>query len=677
MSIERPSILFRDIETRSAVDLTRVGAWRYAADPTTEVICVAYAINAEPVQLWRPGQPIPSVFFTAARDSRWLVIAHNDMFESALEQRVLGPRYGWPLVPTERHRCTMAMALASALPGSLEGATAALKLSYRKDADGRRLMLQMSKPRKDGGWFDDADRRERLYRYCIADVEAERALFHALRPLSPKEQALWARDAEINARGFRVDVELARAAQDIVHHEQAAIDAEIATLTDGAIATAGQVARISAFVRERGHQLKGLTKRSVSAVLARNPEDDVRRLLELRRDGGLASARKIGALLAGVDDDGRMRGTLRFHAASTGRWSGARFQPQNLKRPETENLDAAVDATLTGDLDRVCALGAPLSIIGDISRSMICAPPGRLLIAGDFSSIEARVLTWFADETWKLDVFHRFDATGDPALDPYLAAAGRILKRPVAADDEAGRQLGKICELAFGFGGGLGAWRRFDDSDTHTDRDVEGFKNQWRQSHPATTRFWRRLESAIKRTIRTRERGVLGSLAFELEYGTLRVMLPSGRAISYPEARIVPGKFADTTAIRFKDNARGGWADVTAWFGTFVENVVQGTARDLLAAAILRLEAAGYPIVLHVHDETVCEVAADRTDAAEFHRLMIEPPSWAAGLPIAAKVRVGERYSNKSKPQSEAPMPEMAPTTANIDESEKVYVDDF
>ena len=152
-------------------------------------------------------------------------------------------------------------------------------------------------------------------------------------------------------------------------------------------------------------------------------------------------------------------------------------------------------------------------------------------------------------------------------------------------------------------------------------------------------------------------------------------MLPSGRRICYPQARLVPGKFAGTTQVMFKDNARGGWNDVTGWHGTLVENVVQAVARDLLAAAMRRIEHAGYPIVLHVHDEIVCEVAADHADAAEFHRLMIEPPSWAAGLPIAAKVGIGERYSkSKTKPPSEAPVLEAVPA---MDESKKVYVDDF
>ena len=316
---------------------------------------------------------------------------------------------------------------------------------------------------------------------------------------------------------FCVDVELARAARKLVRREQAAINAEIAALTGGEITTAGQVAKITEFVRARGHRLTGLTKRSVATVLARGrPDEDVRRLLELRREGARASVRKLDALLASVDDDGRLRGMLRFHGAATGRWSGRGYQPHNLRRAEGGDLTGAIGTVLVGDLDKLRELGSPLDVVGNVMRSMICAAPGHLLIAGDFSTVEARILAWLAGEAWKLDVFRRHDLTGDPALDFYLVAASQALKHSVAPDDEAGRQVGKTCELAFGFGGALGAWRRFD-ADEHTDREVNGFVQRWRQSHPATVRFWRRLESAAKRAIRTGERGTLGNLAFEFD----------------------------------------------------------------------------------------------------------------------------------------------------------------
>ena len=249
-------------------------------------------------------------------------------------------------------------------------------------------------------------------------------------------EALWRLDAIINRRGFYVDLDLAKATRKIVHAEQEAIDAEITELTGGRITSINQVAKLQALLGELGHDVSGLTKKSVSAALAHKPEGDVKRLLELRQEGAQAAARKLDSLLAGIDADQRMRGTLRYHGASTGRWSGARFQPQNLKKAKTENLDAAIDAIRAGDLGRLRRIGAPLAIAGDVSRNMIVAAPGHVLIGADFSAVESRVLAWIADETWKLDAYRRFDETGDPAAEPYCVTASKILQ---ACGDARGR----------------------------------------------------------------------------------------------------------------------------------------------------------------------------------------------------------------------------------------------
>jgi DNA polymerase len=370
-------ILYRDIETRSTIALAKAGAWRYAADPSSEVLCIGYAIDDSDVQIWTPGQPIPEVFLAAARESDWLIVAHNDAFESAIEECLLAPRYGWPLVPIERHRCTMASALAAALPGRLDAAAAALGIETRKDAAGHRVMLAMTKPRRarkgeDPGLYyhDDPERRRRLASYCRRDVEVERELYKRLPPLPDGEQQLWALDAVINRRGFRVDVELARAARTIVRQEQAAIDDRISELTGGAITSINQVVKLRAFLADHGHNVAGVTKRSVTALLAHQPSDEVRQLLELRREGAQAAARKLDALLAGADADHRLRGAFRFHGAATGRWSGSRFQPQNLKK--AQSTDTAIEAVRAGELE--VKIGAPLSVVGDLSRNRRTRP---------------------------------------------------------------------------------------------------------------------------------------------------------------------------------------------------------------------------------------------------------------------------------------------------------------
>jgi DNA polymerase len=664
-------VLHRDIETRSAASLDRVGAWRYAADPSTEILCVGYAFDDSPVQLWAPGQPIPEPFIEAARNPQWLVVAHNDQFERAIEDRILHPRYGWPLIPIERHRCTMAMALANALPGALDAAAAALELPHRKDLDGHRLMRQMSRPRKPQKdedpngiyWLDDEVLRERLCDYCRRDVEEERALFHWVLPLSPGEQEIWALDANINARGFAVDTELAQAIQEVVRKCRIDIDAELAVLTGGAITSAGQAERIKTRLKEAGHTIESLNKSSVAAILAQSPSSEARRLLELRLMGAQAAPQKLNELLAGVDADHRMRGALRYHGAATGRWSGRGFQPQNLKKPKTKNIDEAILAIVAGDMDRLRELGAPLEIAGDLSRSLIVAPPGKILIGGDFSAVESRVTAWLCGERWKLDVYKRFDETNDPRIEPYSVLASQALNRTVTPEDEAGRQFGKIYDLAFGYGGGVSAWRKFDSSDRYSDDEIKQFRDNFRRQHRATVVFWTRIDNAARRTVKTGQRTVCGRIAFERSDTTLFMVLPSGRRLAYPEAHIGPGTFG-TPQVHFRDNARGDWKESQAWHGTWIENAVQAISRDLLAAAMLRLEEASFPVVLHVHDEAVCEIPEGTDNLIEFQRLLTALPDWAAGLPIAAKVWTAGRYGKTTKAPPKASRP-LAPEKAH------------
>jgi DNA polymerase len=560
-------LLHRDLETRSAVDLPKVGAWRYARDPTTSVLCVSYAVNDGPVQLWKPGDPVPPPFIDAARDSSWVVVAHNDSFETAIETCVLHPRHGWPLVPLERHRCSAAMARANAYPGALEKAAVAAGIPQRKDRKGHAAMLRLCRPRKPRRdatslyWHEDENDLALACRYCCNDTDMERALYKTLPPLSDAEQAVWILDQVINARGFRVDVPLGRAARDIACGEWSTIGETLAELTGGKITSPFQVKRILPFLQERGHQIKSLSKRAVGSLLAGSPSDEVRQLLELRRDGSRTAAKKFDAMLAGVDTDERLRTNYIYCGCGTGRWSagGNKFQAQNLvKRTETKDIDAAVDALLARDLDRIRAIGAPIIVAGEVSRAAIIAAPGHDLLGADFSAIESRVLAWLADETWKLEAYRKFDETGDPQFEMYCVLASRALKREVTPADEAGRGFGKTFDLAFGFGGGAGAWRKFDTTDTYSDAQVEEFKNAFRREHPATVRFWNAIEAAAMRALRTGQRVEFGKgrLSFETQGTTLYLTLPSGRRVAYPEARFGPGKFEDGRQIHFKDNGK-------------------------------------------------------------------------------------------------------------------------
>jgi DNA polymerase len=448
--------------------------------------------------------------------------------------------------------------------------------------------------------------------------------------LSEAERKNWELSERINDTGFHIDRGPTVGGREVGVKELATVNTEIVELTDGVVSSAHQTKKIITFVNDHGHRrLTNLDKRTVAAVLAHEPDGETRRLLELRRDGAVAAAGKFNALLASLSDDDRLRGCFLFHRQRTGRWAGTRFQPQNLKKPKLKGLDTAIAAVRAGDLEQVRRMAPPLAVIGDLSRALVTAAPGHVLIGADFSSIESRVLAWFAGETWKLRTYREFDHTGDPQLEPYCTIASKILQRRVTLDYEAGRGAGKLFDLSFSYGSGLSGFRNIDPSDTYSDQEVENFKNQWRDAHPNICRFWNALFYFLRRALRLKQRIAFYRLVIEFEDPTLYITLPSGRRLVYRDARIEPGKFAGSQDITFEDAVRGR---INGWYGVFVENVVCATARDLLAAAMLRIDAAGYPIVLHCHDEIVAEVPEHFGSVDEFVELMTILPPWAAGL---------------------------------------------
>jgi DNA polymerase len=652
-------VLHRDYETRSKVSLKKVGIHRYVTDPSTEVVFGAFAVDDGPVRVWRPGDPLLPEIIEAANNTNWRVAAHNDPFESAIEQYILALRFNWPLVSIERHRCTMAMASAAGLPARLGMLADALNLANRKDRGGERLMHQMSKPRRirkgedlNGVYyFDDPERLERWQSYMCRDVEVEREVYQECSPLPPTEQLLWQLNCTINERGFLFDRALAKAAKQIAAAAGPEIDAELADITSGTVTGVNQIARIQNWLREQGYPLESLDKKVIEKqLLDPNLPTLVQRVLELRAGGAQAAVKKLDALLARAGDDDRIRDEFRYHGAGTGRFSGQGVQVQNLKRPTIENLDDAIAAISTGNYEHVRKLyRKPLAVIGDCARSMIIAPSGYKLIGGDFSSIESRVLAWVAGETWKLDSYRRYDATRDPRDEPYCETACRIFRVPSGSYTKSSpeRSVGKVCDLAFGYMGGLNAWRKFEP-DRFTDDEVEKFKAEWRATHPNIVKFWYAVDRSAWTAVRDRGRVVTcGPIAFRSNGAFLQLKLPSGRKISYPQPRI-RAKDARHQYVIFSDNAEGQFKDCRygagAYGGLWVENIVSGIARDLLVEAMFRVEAAGYRIVLHVHDETVCEVPENFGSTEEFVRLMTRKPAWALDLPIAAEAWSGPRY---------------------------------
>lgn len=673
-----------DVETRGVLDLEDVGTYRYARDFRTEMLCMSYTVNSEPARLWLPDQPVPRMFIEAAKyPGDWLVYAHNAAFERQIWDNILTPRHGFPTIVLQQWRCLMAYCMAMALPGKLERAAKVLELEHQKNMAGHRVMLQLTKPRRARKgedpdqvyWFDDEERLQKLYHYNIQDTETERELLHAIFGLSPTEQQLWELDQRINDRGFCIDRELATAASGIARDLRPAINAELTKITNGAVEAYTQVARIKAWLEPFCGKVN-LDKAAIIELLDSELPDHVKQVIELRALGAQAAVSKVDALLQRTQEDGRLRGAFVFHAAGTGRWASRGAQVHNLKRSMTKDINAAVAHIRTGDY-RVLQkhYSNPLSVIGDCTRAMICAAPEHILIGADFSGIEARVTAWLADEYRKLDVFRDYDVKKGP--DPYLVSAADIdntdvidLAKRYAAEEplaRESRQRGKAAELAFGYAGGVGAYRKFAPDTTLTDEEIEHIKNTWRTKHPNIRAMWRALHHTAWIAVNGHKKDwVPGStvwccndrIGFRYDGSTLWMMLPSGRELAYPNARVInvwspkgtkkliESQWGDPTLV-FKDAASGMWRDVRTYGGYWTENAVQAIARDLLSEAMLRIDAAGFNIILHVHDECVIEVPkAVLKNGVEqkFTKLMMTLPSWAEGLPVVAKAWSAERY---------------------------------
>jgi DNA polymerase len=655
-------ILVRDYETRSTLKLGDVGAWRYATHAETDVWCCAYAVDDEPVKLWTPGDPTPSEFIEAAQNPDYLVSAFNDQFERLIEAQIMGPRYAWPLIPIERHRCSQAAALSLALPATLEKAANAVQLEQRKDKAGRAVMLKMAAPRRPRKnedprlyWLDDPKRLSILYEYCKQDVAVERALHDRIGFLCPEEQAIWLLDQQINDRGLYIDRKLIDSAILLANAARAKIDSELETITGSAVTTINQTQKLISWLGAQGCEVTDVQKPTLTKALTReNLPPEVRRVIELRLDGAHAAANKFETMRGWRNPDGRIRGAFRFHGASTGRWTSLGVQLHNMKRPIVEDMDAAIEAVSSGNLDHY---DQPMSIIGDIRRATIIAQPGHRLIIADFSGIESRVLAWLSGQQSKLDQWRKFDQTKDAEDEPYV-----ILGLACGLSRDQARDKGKTADLAFGFQGGEGAYRALAPDDPSTPTTIKGYQEAWRRAHPASVRFWGDINRAAIRAAQSPGKAVRCNdhISFECDDSFLRMRLPSGRKLAYPAPRLKTSDRGEL-AVLYTDNQGGKQVDCHfgrgAYGGLWTENAVSGTARDIFAAAMLRLESAGYPIVLHVHDEIVAEVPEGFGSTDEFLQIITALPDWAGGLPIAAKVREGERFCKiESKSQNEIPL---------------------
>ena len=629
-------ILYIDVETFNEAPIT-VGTARYCE--SVEIMVIAWAVDDGPVEVVDLTAGDVAHNFVQAWEDASLVVAHNAFFDRSVlsTKGITRPLNQW--------HCTQAQALAHSLPGSLDKLSEIYQLGdAAKDKEGKQLIQLFCKPRPKTSKIRRATREthptewQKFLNYAGQDIVALRALHKKLPTwnCTAAEREAWLLNQEINDRGFLIDQDLATAAIATCERAKAALQARTEDIT-GTDLSVQQRAALQALLREYGVSLPDMT----ASTLERRLEDPdlpapVRELIGIRLEMCQTSNAKWPKLLASVSSDGRLRGTSQFCGASrTGRDSGRIFQPLNLPRPPKylEGDEQFVDAIKLGVADLV--YDNPMEVTSAALRGALVAPPGKKLVVADLNAIEGRVAAWVAGEQWKLDAYARGD-------DLYVLAYAASFHKPAADVTKAERQIGKVEELALGFGGAAGAFGTMAAmyGVELPDDEVRAVVKAWRAANPKIVQFWWDLERAVKNITSTVNGTVdLGPLRIQKQGAWLRIILPSGRSLSYAQPRIEDDQF---TYMGLNQYTRK-WERISSYGGKLFENVVQAIARDVLVAAMKRCAANGFDIVLTVYDEIIAEAVMGRT-VDEMISLMTTVPHWAPGLPLAAGGFETQRY---------------------------------
>jgi DNA polymerase len=646
-----------DFESRSAVDIWEVGAWAYSCHPSTEILCLAWCIDDGEIECV-PWESIkkdyyPKELMQALREGE-LITAHNAFFEQCMWTNQLLkkiPPSGYinqcPRIPIKQWRCSMAKSLAYAHPQSLDNAAVALQAQHQKNKAGRAVMLKLCKPNKDGGWNEDPEDFEKLYQYCIDDVAAEREIDKMLPDLTPQEQTYWFLDQLINQRGISIDTVGVQKALAFIKQYSDNLNSIVFEQSGMQLDRVTRRQAVLDWCKGQGVDVPGYTKSDVKTVLEQEglPET-VRTVLEAKLELGKTSVAKYQALANSVGEDGRIRDTLIYHGATTGRWTGKLFQLQNLPKSSIKDTETAIRCLKTSPLEGFeifypDVMGALSSCI----RGMIIASPGCELFVGDYNAIEARVLFWLCEEEYGLKQYR--DGT-----DIYVDMAKRIYGTSDISKSQ--RDLGKRAVLGCGYGMGhiKFAATCAAQGQAITPELAERAVAAYRATYGSVVRGWYAQENAAISVCTTKKDTVCGRVIWKMDSrGTLLCQLPSGRCLAYPKAFL---EYKDTPwgerklALHFYavDSETKRWGKDDTYGGKIIENIVQGIARDFLAAAMLRVERAGFPVVFSVHDEIVCDVPISGRDNAihEWGCLMADKPGWGDSCPIKVECWKGLRY---------------------------------
>lgn len=633
------ALLAIDIETYSDVDLTKSGVYAYCDSPQFEILLFAYAFDDEPTEIidLACGERLPKRVLDALEDTAVIKTAFNAAFERTCISKHLGKK----LSPAA-WQCTAVQSAMLALPLSLDGVGEVLDIQRKKLKEGADLVRFFSMPCKatkaNGGRTrnlpcHEPEKWERFKAYCIRDVDAEREIRYKLRnyPIPESEIRLYQMDQEINDRGILVDRELVANAVLCDTQYKEAVTARAYELTG--LDNPNSPAQIKGWLSDRGLEVDSLDKKAVKSLIS-DADGEVLEVLQLRLLMAKTSVKKYEAIERSVCSDGRCHGLLQFYGANrTGRWAGRLVQVQNLPQNHIVDLELARNLVKNRQFDLIDLLyDSTPGVLSELIRTAFVPRPGTRFIVADFAAIEARVLAWFSGEQWRLDTFVE-------GGDIYCASASQMFGVPVVKHGENShlRQKGKIAELALGYGGSVGALTSMGALEMGMqEEELQPLVNQWRASNPHITKFWWDVDAAAVMAVKERKSVTYKNLCFTYRSGILFVTLPSGRNLSYIKPRMTQNRFGRESLSYEGVGESKKWMRIETYGPKLVENIVQATARDLLALAMLRLRDAGFDIVMHIHDEAVLEVPEGVSSVDEVCRIMAVAPEWAAGLPLRA-----------------------------------------
>ena len=631
-----------DFETRSFADLAEVGLDKYANCLSTQVLCIAFGSEPQNVKCGSPSEPYLEPLLDHVRKGG-KIQAWNAMFEYAIWNCVCVPKYGWPRLFL--HQCIDSMAIAAAnnVPQALGDAAIFMDANQQKDTRGRYLIQKLCKPAKKGVFNNDPDLLKELFDYCAQDVRTEMAIGSVLRPLEASEQKIWELTQRINLRGVPVDPKELHNAVLAVVRAQDAIDNECIALTG---CKPSERAKLLKWVHDRGLLIDDMTAETVSAKLVdTNLKGNVRRALELRQEGSQTSVAKYAKMME-IQRDGRIRNTLVYHGASTGRWaSRGGLNLQNIARPTLQ------DEEIEQAIPRVFSEGVgTMQELSSLVRSAIRSPAGKTFVDVDFSSIENRVGVWLAGQNDKVELFRK-------GLDEYKVFASESLYRvPYDEVTKDQRQISKSAVLGAMFGQGAKGLVKYAEGMgvKLTEDQAKNAVDNYRSSYARVKALWTACETAVLDAVQNPGTGFFAGKKIKMKVAkkALWMQLPSGRLICWqrPEIELLTTPWGTEklgVTVHSQNTYTRQWSRNPLIGSSIFQSAVQGTARDFLANAMLNLEHNGYEVINSIHDEVLLLVDEDNAEEAlenDVMHIMTNPPKWAPDFPLAAEGWVGKRY---------------------------------